>query len=258
MMTAAPPGPYASYCASSYDTPGSSPVPRRIARLMFSAGMFAALASAMIVRSRGFMSGSPPPARAATVNSLMMRVKILPRLASRAPFLCLIDAHFEWPDMVEAPDGKPPRNPRQINEMERKILHLFRQEDPDIGARVPGLTAVVAQHGFHAESGPFEPPPHLRDGQRAERQLEAVLRRAAPAAFDVSLIERREAAPRVLPDRFDERQAARRRATGLRAGRGSRIRASWERPEPGRCRTFRRAGARAPPIRGWLSDRARG
>jgi hypothetical protein len=23
----------------------------------------------------------------------------LPRLASRAPFLCLIVAHFEWPDM---------------------------------------------------------------------------------------------------------------------------------------------------------------
>jgi hypothetical protein len=26
-------------------------------------------------------------------------VKILPRLASSAPFLCLIVAHFEWPDM---------------------------------------------------------------------------------------------------------------------------------------------------------------
>jgi hypothetical protein len=28
-----------------------------------------------------------------------MRVKILPRLASSAPFLCLIVAHLEWPDM---------------------------------------------------------------------------------------------------------------------------------------------------------------
>ena len=74
-----------------------------MARLMFSAGMFAAFASAMMVRSRGFMSGSPPPPRAATVNSLMMRVKILPRLASSAPFLCLIEAHFEWPDMAKFP-----------------------------------------------------------------------------------------------------------------------------------------------------------
>src|SRR6478735_10885416 len=137
-----------------------------MARLMLSAGMFSALAARMAPRRRGLVSGSPPFLAAIEI-SLIRRVKILPRLASRAPFLCLIVAHFEWPDMVEAPDGKPPRNPRQINEMERKILHLFRQEDPHVGARVPGLAAVVAQHRFHAESGPFEPAPHLRDGQRA-------------------------------------------------------------------------------------------
>src|ERR1041384_4798797 len=72
-----------------------------MARSMFSRGMLFALASLMIVRSRGFMSGSPPPARAATVNSLIRRVKILPRFASAAPFLCLIECHFEWPDMLE-------------------------------------------------------------------------------------------------------------------------------------------------------------
>src|SRR6266851_1714790 len=66
---------------------------------MLSAGILLCLASAMIVRRRGFMSGSPPPARAATVNSLMRRVKILPRLASAAPFLCLMECHLEWPDM---------------------------------------------------------------------------------------------------------------------------------------------------------------
>jgi hypothetical protein len=27
-------------------------------------------------------------------------VKILPRFASSAPFLCLIVAHLEWPDMA--------------------------------------------------------------------------------------------------------------------------------------------------------------
>src|SRR5215213_945529 len=66
---------------------------------MFSRGMLLAFASAMMVRRRGFISGSPPPLRAATDNSLMMRVKILPRLASAAPFLCLIVCHLEWPDM---------------------------------------------------------------------------------------------------------------------------------------------------------------
>jgi hypothetical protein len=30
---------------------------------------------------------------------LMRRVKILPRLASAAPFLCLIVCHLEWPDI---------------------------------------------------------------------------------------------------------------------------------------------------------------
>src|ERR1700730_4462825 len=83
---------------SSIWPPSSSPVPRRIARLMLSAGMLTALAAVIAVRSRGFMSGSPP-LRAAIMISLIRRVKILPRLASSAPFLCLIVAHLEWPDM---------------------------------------------------------------------------------------------------------------------------------------------------------------
>src|SRR3954470_7050680 len=70
-----------------------------MARLMLSAGMFSALAAATAPRRRGLPSGSPPPSLAAMVISLIRRVKILPRLASRAPFLCLIVAHFEWPDM---------------------------------------------------------------------------------------------------------------------------------------------------------------
>src|SRR5687767_5917774 len=74
-----------------------------MARSMFSRGMLFALASATIVRRRGFFSGSPPPLRAATVNSLMIRVNTLPRLASAAPFLCLIVCHLEWPDMAETP-----------------------------------------------------------------------------------------------------------------------------------------------------------
>ena len=67
---------------------------------MLSAGMLTDLASAMTVRSRGLLSGSPPPPRAATLSSLMILVKILPRFASVAPFLCLIECHLEWPDMA--------------------------------------------------------------------------------------------------------------------------------------------------------------
>src|SRR6202163_3416299 len=70
-----------------------------MARLMLSAGMFSDFAARIAVRRRGFMSGSPPDFAAIAI-SLMRRVKILPRLESSAPFLCLIVAHFEWPDIA--------------------------------------------------------------------------------------------------------------------------------------------------------------
>ena len=90
--------------------------------------------------------------------------------------------------------------------MEQKILHLFRQEDPDVRARVPGPAAIVAQHGFDAKSGAFDPARHLRDGQRTEGQIEAMFASAAAPAFDVPLFERREPPPGILPDRFHQCQ----------------------------------------------------
>src|SRR5580704_16623558 len=112
-MMATPPGPYPSYKISSYDRPSSSPVPRWIARLMFSCGIFSALAARIAVRSRGLPSGSPPPPLAAIVVSLIRRVKILPRLASSAPFLCLIVAHLEWPDITTSEGLKIAAHPRR-------------------------------------------------------------------------------------------------------------------------------------------------
>src|SRR3954465_8092118 len=44
-------------------------------------------------------SGSPPPSRAATMIARESLEKSLPRLASAAPFLCLIDDHLLCPDM---------------------------------------------------------------------------------------------------------------------------------------------------------------
>src|SRR6185295_315055 len=178
-MTAAPPGPYPSYCASSYETPGSSPVPRRIARLMFSAGMLLPLASAMIVRRRGFMSGSPPPARAATVSSLMRRVKILPRLASAAPFLCLIEAHFEWPAMSKI---------LGIRGKAEEILHPFREDDPHVSARVPRAAAVVSEHRFDDEPGAVELPRHLGFVERTELELVDMLAFFAATTLLVALL----------------------------------------------------------------------
>src|SRR5262245_22964775 len=66
--------------------------------------MFPALASLTALRRRGFWFGSPlPPERAAIVISLIHLVKSFPRLASSAPFVCLIVCHFECPDIGPIP-----------------------------------------------------------------------------------------------------------------------------------------------------------
>src|SRR6476646_2959482 len=71
-----------------------------MARSTLSLGMLLAFASATAARRRGLAFTSPPPMRAATVISLMMRVKTLPRFASAAPFLCLMVLHLLWPDIA--------------------------------------------------------------------------------------------------------------------------------------------------------------
>src|SRR5689334_13827142 len=53
----------------------------------------------MASNSVGLPAGSPPPVRAATSTFLISLANILPRLASMTAFLCLVVAHFEWPDM---------------------------------------------------------------------------------------------------------------------------------------------------------------
>src|ERR1700730_12711064 len=69
---------------------------------MLSLGMFSFLAARIAVRRRGLEVTSPPPTRAAMVISRISLVKMRPRLASVAAFLCLIVAHFECPDMIIA------------------------------------------------------------------------------------------------------------------------------------------------------------
>ena len=67
---------------------------------MLSFGTLFDFAAAMAVRSRGFVSTSPPPIRADAVISLINFEKSLPRLESFAAFLCLIVDHLECPDII--------------------------------------------------------------------------------------------------------------------------------------------------------------
>src|SRR5580658_1279226 len=107
-----------------------------MARLMLSAGMFSAFAAAIALRRRGLPSGSPPPPLAAMVISLIRRVNILPRLASVAPFLCLMVAHFEWPDMgVSSSIASEFARTRWIaGGARRLILAWGREAKPGVGS----------------------------------------------------------------------------------------------------------------------------
>jgi hypothetical protein len=62
---------------------------------MFSFGIEASRAFWIAVARVGLCSGSPPPSRAATMIARASLLKSLPRFASAAPFLCLMEDHFE-------------------------------------------------------------------------------------------------------------------------------------------------------------------
>src|SRR4029077_17173734 len=105
-----------------------------MARLILSAGIFSALAATMAPRKRGLESGSPPPFFAAMLISLIRRVKTLPRLASSAPFLCLIVAHFEWPDMAR---------PRLSNVARTRDSPVERSQ---AATKIHRRTEIIARH----------------------------------------------------------------------------------------------------------------
>src|SRR6266576_6042813 len=54
--------------------------------------------------SARLLAGSPPPSFAATMIARESFEKSLPRFASAAPFLCLIDDHLLCPDTLLLPD----------------------------------------------------------------------------------------------------------------------------------------------------------
>ena len=162
----------------------------------------------MIVRRRGFMSGSPPPARAATVSSLMRRVKILPRLASRAPFLCLIEAHLEWPDMCKTPANQRDRT-------ENLTLFFARMIHTSARSSQGGRDSRRAR--ARREPGPLEPRVICWTGsvRNVSSKRCSVDRAAAP--FDVALLEGRQTAARDPGGPIRSASGGRRRAARPRS-----------------------------------------
>src|SRR3954467_14200095 len=75
------------------------PDPFAMARSMLSFGMEYDFAFSIAFCSARLLAGSPPPSLAATMIARESFEKSLPRFASAAPFLCLIDDHLLCPDM---------------------------------------------------------------------------------------------------------------------------------------------------------------
>src|SRR4029077_1261115 len=67
---------------------------------MLSFGIELALAFSIAFCSARFPAGSGPPSFAATMIARVSLEKSLPRFASAAPFLCLIDDHLLCPDTL--------------------------------------------------------------------------------------------------------------------------------------------------------------
>src|SRR5881397_1274078 len=65
---------------------------------MFSLGIEYERAFSIAFASARLAAGSGPPSRAATISARASFEKSFPRLASAAPFLCLIELHLLCPD----------------------------------------------------------------------------------------------------------------------------------------------------------------
>src|SRR6266545_1865601 len=125
-------------CASD-----SVPEPRAIARSMLSFGMEYERAFSIAFCSARLPPGSGPPSFAATMIARDSFEKSLPRFASAAPFLCLIEDHLLCPDTR-----------RLLYAFEEQLVHtrIFRQlgverrDEETALTQEDGLTVVLCEH----------------------------------------------------------------------------------------------------------------
>src|SRR3954452_5059806 len=141
-----------SYAAASAPVPA----PRAIARSMLSLGIDAARALSIAFWSERFDAGSAPPSFAATISARVSFVKSWPRLASAAPFLCLIELHLLCPDIGLL-----------SNQLQELLVHarIFRQlgvERRDEEAPLPQQHRLAVQLCEHLH------PPHVTHARRAD------------------------------------------------------------------------------------------
>src|SRR5688572_28042635 len=96
-----------------------------MARWMLSLDMSQSLALETARASAGFISGSPPRSRAATVMALDSLPKSAPRLASAAPFLRFMVDHLLCPLTVAYLPQKILVEPRVVGELGVERRHQY-------------------------------------------------------------------------------------------------------------------------------------
>src|SRR3954469_10289014 len=128
---------------SNASASASAPEPRAIARSMLSFGMEYDRAFSIAFCSARLPPGSGPPSFAATMIARESLEKSLPRFASAAPFLCLMDDHLLCPDTRRLP------YPLEEQFVHPRIFCQLRVEGRDEEASLTqedGLAIVLRQH----------------------------------------------------------------------------------------------------------------
>src|SRR5579862_3195096 len=127
---------------------------------MLSFGIEYDFAFSIAFASEELPDGSAPPSFAATMIERVSLVKSLPRFASAAPFLCLIDDHLLCPDNARLLQEElvEPRVARQLR-ME------CRNEEPPLARE----HRVAVDFGEHLDLGACVLDPRRADEDGAER-----------------------------------------------------------------------------------------
>src|SRR5512133_2573371 len=148
----------------SYDAASAPvPLPRAIARSMLSFGIEAARALSIAFWSARLPAGSGPPSFAATIRARVSFVKSWPRLASAAPFLCLMDDHLLCPDIRLLP-----------HEIQEQVVHScvvgeLGMEGGDQEPPLPQQHRLAVQLREHLDVRPCIAHPGRPDEHTAQR-----------------------------------------------------------------------------------------
>src|SRR5438477_4558358 len=150
---------------------------------MLSFGIEYDLAFSIAFCSARLFAGSPPPSFAATMIARASLEKSLPRFASAAPFLCLIEDHLLCPDKAHL-----------LGEqfVQTRVVGQLGMERGDEEPALAREHRMAVDLGEHLDVGADVLDPRRADEDGAQR-------RALPRQIEVGLERRDLAAERVTP-----------------------------------------------------------